>query len=144
MKKKCLLFTGIVFIFLLLTACSEDVIQYEAKPSDFGGGGFSNKSGQRIMVNDGELVIISNLFNRDKMVITNNQAKETSIDKLFKYDDYPMSEPLEKVYKDFKITTKGDRYYITIEGMKLEFKKIGQRIIVDEEGVEYFTSKYPE
>ncbi|MCZ8534901.1 hypothetical protein [Psychrobacillus psychrodurans] len=42
MKKRGLLFISIAFIFLL-AACSEEVIQYEAKASDFEESGFKNR-----------------------------------------------------------------------------------------------------
>ena len=134
LKKMGLLFISIAFIFLL-SACSEDVIQYEAKPSDFEDGGFKNKYSQIIAIHDEELLIFTNY---------DHPKKKTSIDKIFESED-STEKPLQKIYKNVKIKTKKDRYYITAEdGLSLEFKKNGERIIVDEEGVEYYTSKYPE
>jgi len=135
LKKRGLLFISIAFIFLL-AACSEDVIQYEAKPSDFEDGGFENKYTQIIAINGEELLFFTSNYVDPK--------KKTSLDKIFDSED-SAGNPLDKIYKNFKIKTKKDRYYITVEdGLSLEFKKIGERIIVDEEGVEYYTSKYPE
>jgi len=133
LKKRFLLFISIAFIFLL-AACSEDVIQYKAKSSDFEDGGFKNKHSQTIAINGEELLIFNNYDHTEK----------TSIDKIFESED-STEKPRQKIYKNVKIKTKKDRYYITAEdGLSLEFKKIGERIIVDEEGVEYYTSKYPE
>ena len=133
MKKIGLLFLCLIF---LLTACSEDITQYEAKPSDFDDVGFENKYSQRIVVIGEELMIVSNNDHPDK---------KTSIDKLFESEKDTADELLIKKYKDLRIVTKKDRYYMTAEdGLSLDFQKIGERIVVDEEGVEYFTSKYPE
>ena len=133
MKKRGLLFISIAFIFLL-AACSEDVIQYEAKPSDFEDGGFKNKYSQIIAIEGEELLFFSSNYD--------DTEKKTSLDKIFESED-SAEEPI--IYKNVKIKTEKDRYYITAEdGLSLEFKKIGERIIVDEEGVEYYTSKYPE
>jgi len=133
LKKRGLLFISIAFIFLL-AACSEDVIQYEAKPSDFEDGGFKNKYSQIIAIEGEELLFFSSNYDHTE--------KKTSLDKIFESED-SAEEPL--IYKNVKIKTEKDRYYITAEdGLSLEFKKIGERIIVDEEGVEYYTSKYPE
>ncbi|MCZ8541890.1 hypothetical protein [Psychrobacillus psychrodurans] len=134
MKKRGLLFINIAFIFLL-TACSEEVIQYEAKATDFEESGFKNKYSQIISIHDEELLIFTTY---------DHTEKKTSIDKIFELED-STEKPLQKIYKNVKIKTKKDRYYITAEdGLSLEFRKIGERIIVDEEGVEYYTSKYPE
>lgn len=125
---------SVAFIFLLV-ACSEDVIQYEAKPSDFEDSGFKNKYSQIIAIHGEELLIFTTY---------DHNEKKTSIDEIFESED-STEKPLQKIYKNVKIRTKKDRYYITAEdGLSLEFKKIGDRIIVDEEGVEYYTSKYPE
>ena len=36
-------------------------------------------------------------------------------------------------------------YYITADGgISLTFQKVGDRIVADEEGMEYFTGKYSE
>jgi hypothetical protein len=136
MKKRIgLLFLIVSFIFLLV-ACSDDVTQYEAKASDFEDAGFENTNNQRIVVIGKDLLIFGNF---------NTKKKMSSIDKTFKSENFVSDQSYQKKYKNVKITTKKDKYYITADGgISLEFKKIGDRIIVDEEGVEFFTEKYPE
>lgn len=47
----------------------------------------------------------------------------------------------EVIYKNIKIKTSGDKYFITGDNaFSLELKKVGQRIIADPEGNEYSTS----
>ena len=129
MRKRGLLFISIAFIFLL-AACSEDVIQYEAKPSDFEDGGFKNKNDQIIAIEGEALLFFTSNYVDSK--------KKTSLDKIFESED-SAGNPLHKIYKNVKIKTEKDRYYITAEdGLSLEFKKIGERIIVDEEGEKNF------
>ncbi|MFF2753305.1 hypothetical protein ACFVR1_06055 [Psychrobacillus sp. NPDC058041] len=133
MKKRIgSLFLSVIF---LLVACSEDVTQYEAKASDFEDAGFENTNNQRIVAIGKDLFIFGNF----------NTKSKTSIDKILESENFVSDQSYQKKYKNVKITTKKDKYYITADGgISLEFKKIGDRIIVDEEGVEYFTEKYPE
>lgn len=86
-----------------LLACSEEVIQYEAKASDFEGSGFKNKYSQIISIHDEELLILTTY---------DHTEKKTSIDKIFELED-STEKPLQKIYKNVKIKTKKDRYYIT-------------------------------
>lgn len=131
-KRIGFLFLSVIF---LLVACSEDVTQYEANASDFEDAGFENNKNQRIVVIGKDLFIFGNF----------NTKKKTSIDKILESENFVSDQSYQKKYKNVKITTKKDKYYITADGdISLEFEKIGDRIIVDEEGVEYFTEKYPE
>ncbi|QOV12603.1 hypothetical protein [Viridibacillus arvi] len=131
MKKIGLLLIGLIF---LLVACSEDVMTYEAKASDFEGG-FEHNS-QMIIVNGEELMINGNYYSEEK--------QKTVLDKVLEADNEFPAKHIEKIYKNAKIKTKKDRYYITADdGISLEFQKIGDRIIVDEEGAEFYTMKYP-
>lgn len=132
MKKIGLLF---IFAFIFLTACSEEDTEYQAKRSDFEDGGFKNKYEQIIAIKGEELMIFTNYEHLEK---------NSSIDKIFETED-TSKRPLQKIYKNVEIKTKKDKYYITADGgISVEFQKVGERIIVDKEGIEYFTSKYPE
>ncbi|MEK5482744.1 MULTISPECIES: hypothetical protein [unclassified Viridibacillus] len=138
MKKMLLLFSSISLIFLLV-ACSEygDGMTYEAKASDFEGG-FEHNS-QMIVVIGEKLMINGNYNAEEKQKTVLDKVLESEVD-----NEFP-AKRIEKTYKNVKIKTKKDKYYITADdGISLEFQKIGDRIIVDEEGAEYYTDKYPE
>lgn len=137
LKKMIRLFLSFSLI-LLLAACSEDVTQYEAKASNFEDVGFVYNNDLTIVVIGEELVIFGFVSKYDP-------ERKTIIDKLSKSANAVQGEFNEKRYKNVKIKTKKDKYYITADdGLSLEFQKIGERIIVDEVGAEYFTNKYPE
>lgn len=124
-----LLFLGISFIFLLAAWTGND-IQYKAKASEFENPGFQNDNNLRIVVIDTDLVIIK------------HEPGKTIIDKKIEADNAVLGEFNEVRYKNVKIKTKKNKYYITTDdGISLKFKKIATRVIVDEDGVHYFHSK---
>jgi len=137
---------------LLITACSFSVneadstgvefkvssnteVDYEAKATGFEEGGFTNNRGQLIALENGELILSG--------APPYDPKRTTTIDLIFQAEGYD-SPPVYQAYKNAEITTEGDRYFITADnGLSLEFTKIGDRIIVDEEGEEYFTKNHP-
>lgn len=131
-----LLFLSISLILTLIACTESDEVKYEAKASDFEGEGFERNS-QRIVVIDDELVIYAAYNNPES-------KNKTSIDKLLESDDAVPGEFYEKRYKNVEIKTQQDMYFITANGLSLTFKKTGERTVTDEEGMEYYTGKYPE
>ncbi|MGE7838252.1 hypothetical protein [Viridibacillus arvi] len=118
MKKIGLLILSISFIFLL-AACLVNNTRYEAKASDFETPGFENKNNHGILVYGDDLMIIKH----EPKGKTNSIVGQFDIIR----------------YKNVKIKTKKDTYHITADdGVSLKFKKIGNRTIVDEHGVEYY------
>ena len=59
-------------------------------------------------------------------------------------DEKPLSgELIENTYTNIKISTKGNQYFITgDDGFSLTLKRIGERLLVDQEGNEYITPIY--
>ena len=132
MKKIILL----VLTTLLLTACVHNEDTLEAKVSDFEGSGFKNTKGQIIvLVEDG--IMVSGSLRLDE------KSKKSSIDEVFEKENAESDQLFSKVYNEGKIKTKGSNYYVTLDNnISLEFEKIGERIIKDSNGIEYFTQEY--
>ena len=129
-----LLFLSLCLIFTLIACTDKDEVTYSAKASDFEGVGFE-RNGQKIWAFEEELFIYA--------AYNNPEAKgRTSIDKILESEDAVSGIYYEKRYKNAKIKTEKDMYYITAEGISLTFKKTGERIVSDEEGMEYYTSEY--
>ena len=109
-------------------------VEYEAKATDFEDGGFTNNRGQLIIVENGEL-ILSGPGPYDS-------TRTTAIDLVFQAQGYD-TQPVYQAFQNANVTTEGDTYYITADDdVSIKFRKIGERIIVDEEGEEYFTKNY--
>lgn len=109
-------------------------VEYEAKATDFEEGGFENNRGQRVFIENGELILSGSG--------PYDPTTTSAIDLVFRAQGYEI-QPIHQAYQNTEISTKGDTYHITADnGVSLKFKKIGQRIIVDEEGEEYFTKNY--
>ena len=136
-KRLGLLFLSINLIFFVV-ACSEKSATnepaYIAKASDFEDSGFTSRSNQLIVVIGNELMI-SAYYGHSK--------EKSSIDKILELENVKPDVRFKKFYQNVQVKTKGDIYYITADdGVSLEFEKIGERIIVDEEGMEYYTQEY--
>ena len=108
----------------------------EAKASDFEAEGFERNS-QRIVVIDDELVIYATYINPEA-------KNKTIIDELLESEEAVPGEFYEKRYENVKIKTEKDMYYITADGLSLNFKKTGERIVTDDKGLNHYTGKYPE
>ena len=136
MKKTMLMF----FSAFLLVACTDSSKNDELKAyvSDFENSGFINKSNQIIVLSEEGIRISSH-------VQWGKSHRKSSIDKVLEKENIPLTQQFNKVYKDATIKTDGSKYYITLdENIKLEFEKVGLRIIEDPEGVEYYTQEYSE
>jgi len=135
MKKRIggILFLSLSIIFTL-TACTEEEVTYDARSSDFEDEGYA-RANQTIVVIDDELVIFAEY--------NSNAKRKTSIDKLLESEDAIPGEFYEKRYKNVKIKTEKDMYYITADGVSLTFQKTGERTVTDEEGIDYYTGEYP-
>ena len=135
MNKIMLLF----FSALLLVACTDSSKNDELKAyvSDFESG-FINNSNQIIVLSDEGIRISSH-------VQSGKSHRKSNIDKVLEKENIPLTQQFNKVYKDATIKTGGSKYYVTLnENIKLEFEKVGLRIIEDPEGVEYYTQEYSE
>ncbi|QUG40413.1 hypothetical protein KD050_14070 [Psychrobacillus sp. INOP01] len=136
MKKLMLMF----FSVLLLVACTDSSKNDELKAyvSDFENSGFINRAGQIIVLSEEGIMI-------DSHVLRGKSNKKSNIDKVLEKENIPLTQQFNKVYKDATIKTDGSKYYVTLdENIKLEFEKVGLRIIEDPEGVEYYTKEYSE
>lgn len=118
-------------ISLLMTGCKEKASEtYEAKASDFDNNIFTNNQNQSIGLFGTDLTI-TGIHDKEAKVKTSLQPIIASI-----YDG--TGDQVEKTYANAKIETKDDQYIITAdEGINLVFTKVGERIIKDEENVEY-------
>ena len=135
MKKIMLMF----FSALLLVACTDSSKNDELKAyvSDFESG-FINNSNQIIVLSEEGIRISSH-------VLSGKSHRKSNIDKVLEKENIPLTQQFNKVYKDATIKTDGSKYYVTLdENIKLEFEKVGLRIIEDPEGVEYYTKEYSE
>ncbi|MER2079790.1 hypothetical protein [Psychrobacillus psychrotolerans] len=135
MKKLMLLF----FSALLLVACTDSSKNDELKAyvSDLESG-FINNSNQIIVLSEEGIRISSH-------VQSGKSHRKSNIDKVLEKENIPLNQQFNKVYKEATIKTDGSKYYVTLdENIKLEFEKVGLRIIEDPEGVEYYTKEYSE
>lgn len=109
-------------------------LEYQAKATDFEDGGFTNNRGQLIIVENGELILSGSGPYDSK--------RTTAIDLVFQAQGFEI-QPVYQTFQNANISTEGDTYHITADDdVSIKFKKIGERIIVDEEGEEYFTKNY--
>lgn len=137
MKKMIML---MFFSALLLVACTDSSKKDELKAyvSDFENSGFINNSNQIIVLSE-EGIRISSHVQRGK------SHRKSSIDQVLEKENIPLTQQFNKIYKDAIIKTDGSKYYVTLdENIKLEFEKVGLRIIEDSEGIEYYTQEYSE
>ena len=135
MKKIMLMF----FSAFLLVACTDSSKNDELKAyvSDFESG-FINNSNQIIVLSEEGIRISSH-------VLSGKSHRKSNIDKVLEKENIPLTQQFNKVYKDATIKTDGSKYYVTLdENIKLEFEKVGFRIIEVPEGVEYYTQEYSE
>lgn len=133
MKKIILL----VLTTFLLTACVNSDDTLKAKVSDFEDSGFKNNNGQVIVSVEDGIMVSGTLRLYEK-------TKKSSIDEVLEKENAESDQLFNKVYKKGKIETKGSKYYVTLDdNISLEFEKIGERIIKDAKGVEYFTQENP-
>lgn len=131
--KKIVLFILTTF---LLTACISNDDKFKANVSDFENSGFRNNNGQIIVLIENGIMISGTLQSFEK-------ANKSSIAGVLKKENAKSDQLFNKIYSDGKIETKGAKYYVTLDGnISLEFEKVGERIIKDSEGVEYFTQEY--
>lgn len=125
-------------LILLLAACTNEPTPenkiYIAKVSDFEDNVFTNTQSQSIGLFDEGLRIAGPQQKTTK--------RKTSLDKIISSISGGTDGHIVKVFPKAKIKTEDDKYYITAEGIELVFTKVGERIIKDEEGIEYTTSKY--
>ncbi|OZS78767.1 hypothetical protein CF394_04305 [Tetzosporium hominis] len=150
MVKKMKVFLCLI-ILVLISGCSFSVsdnesssstskdaavteVEYEAKATDFEDGGFTNNRGQLIIVENRELILSGSGPYDTK--------RTTAIDLVFQAQGYEIP-PVFQAFQNTNVTTVGDTYHITADNdISMKFKKIGERIIVDEKGEEYFTKNY--
>ena len=120
---------SILTVLLLLSACNDNKVEYTAKESHLENMifmGQQNKNNQFIF-NEGDLTI-----KIDEFMLTPDTDPTDAAGK----------EKSEVVYHDIKIKTDGDKYMITgSNDFSLELQRIGERILVDEDGQRYSTSK---
>lgn len=138
MKKYLSILSFLAILVLAITGCvEEDSSKYKsdlkAKVSDLDSHYYKS--------NRYELY-----FKDDKLLIINKRVidKQTSpLDSLF-FDEENQDKTFTptKEYDDVIIKTKGNKYYITIDNVTLEFIKFKEHIIVDSEDVEYIRDKF--
>lgn len=134
MKKLILL----VLTTLLLSACVNNDDNLKANVSDFENSGFRNNNGHIIVLVEDGIMISGTLQSYEK-------ANKSSIAGVLKKESAKSDQLFNKIYSEGKIETKGSKYYVTLDDtISLEFEKVGERIIKDSEGVEYFTQEYSE
>lgn len=141
MLKKFSFLTLSLLIFIFIIGCSEEQEtnkgEFTADKSDFEDNLFTNRQNQTIgSLIENEIIILGSY---------SKQAREkTSLDDIISKTSKSTGEDVELTFKNAEIKTKGDKYYITADnGLSLVFKKVGDRIIEDEEGQEYYTAQYP-
>lgn len=126
-------------LILLLAACTNEPAPeneiYIAKVSDFEDNIFTNTQSQSIGLLGGDLRIAGSYDQGVK--------SKSSLDSILSSISGGTGDQVEKVFTNVEIKTKEDKYYITAdEGISLTFTKIGERIIKDENGIEYTSPKY--
>lgn len=134
--KKNAMYLLFLSLILLLAACTSKPTPeheaYIAKASDFEDNVFTSSQNQSI-----------GLFGNDLRItgIYDKEAKrKSSLDSIISSISGGTGKQIEKIFTNAKIKTEGAKYYITAdEGVSLTFTKVGERIIKDEEGIEYST-----
>lgn len=116
----------VLFSTLFLTACTNE---YPAKKSHLEDIIFSEQGNisNQLIFSEGNLTIIHNGIDiKPDMDPKDGKGKERS----------------EVVYQDIQVKTKGDRYFITSgNDLSLELRRIGECILLDENGERYGTSR---
>ncbi|MBD8026365.1 hypothetical protein H9636_06805 [Ureibacillus sp. Re31] len=142
MLKKFRFLTLSFLVFLFVYGCSDvqetNKGEFKADKSDFEENLFTNRQNQTIgSLIDNEIIILGS-YNKQ-------EREKTSLDDIISKSSESTGDEVEITFKNAEITTKGDKYYITADnGLSLVFRKVGDRIIEDEEGQEYYTAQYPE
>ncbi len=134
--KKNSMYLLFLSLILLLAACTSKPTPeneaYIAKASDFEDNVFTSSQNQSI-----------GLFGNDLRItgIYDKEAKrKSSLDSIISSISGGTGKQIEKIFTNAKVKTEGAKYYITAdEGVSLTFTKVGERIIKDEEGIEYST-----
>ena len=126
-------------LILLLAACTNEPAPeneiYIAKVSDFEDNIFTNTQSQSIGLLGGDLRIAG--------IYDQGAKSKSSLDSILSSISGGTGDQVEKIFTNVEIKTKEDNYYITAdEGISLTFTKIGERIIKDENGIEYTSPKY--
>lgn len=130
--------TLLILTTLFLTACVNNDDTLKARVSDFEDSGFRNTSDQLIALVEDGIMVSGTLHLYEK-------SKKSSLDEVFEKEKAESDQHFNKIYNKGKIETKGSKYYVTLDNnISLEFEKIGERIIKDSKGVEYFTQEYSE
>ncbi|MEC1177577.1 membrane lipoprotein lipid attachment site-containing protein [Metasolibacillus meyeri] len=130
--KKLLVF---LFTILLLSACTsnDDLVAYV---DDFKNSGFQNNAGQSMALTE-EGLMMSGPRNES------GSKKLSDIDLFLESLGIQEGEHFLQIYENAKITTDGSKYIVSIPNIvQFEFEKIGERIIKDSQGIEYFTAEY--
>ena len=119
---------------LLLTACVEKDDSLKAHVSDFKDSGFRNNNGKVIVLVEDGIMVSGTLRLHEK--------KKSSIDEVLEKENAESDQLFNKMYHNGKIETKGSTYYVMLDDdFSLIFEKVGERIIEDAKGVEYFTKE---
>ena len=131
-----LLLSGLI---LLLAACTNEPTPeneiYIAKVSDFEDNIFTNTQNQSIGLLGDDLRIAG--------IYDQGAKRKSSLDSILSSIYDGTNDQVEEYFTNVEIKTKEDKYYITAdEGISLTFTKIGERIIKDENGIEYTSPKY--
>lgn len=135
LKKNSMYLLFLSLILLLAAWTSKPTPEneaYIAKASDFEDNVFTSSQNQSI-----------GLFGNDLRItgIYDKEAKrKSSLDSIISSISGGTGKQIEKIFTNAKVKTEGAKYYITAdEGVSLTFTKVGERIIKDEEGIEYST-----
>lgn len=124
-----------LFAVLLLAACTVKN-ELQANIADFEDSGFKNNAGQVIALTDKGLLISGQRS-------TSDGRKNSDIDMFLANLQIAEGEMFSEIYEDTEISTEGSKYTVVIDkNIQFEFEKIGDRIIKDTQGVEYYTQEY--
>jgi len=138
-RKNSIYFLFFCFV-LLLVGCSNDITpkdeNYIAKVSDFEENIFTSSKNQSIGLFEGSLKI--------KGIYDKEAKRKSSLDEIIaSISAETGNDQVEKTFSNAEIKTENDKYFITAdEGINLVFTKVGERIIKDEEGMEFSSPKY--
>lgn len=129
MTRKLTIWLSFLSALLFLTACSDKTVEYPAKESHFENITFvgQQNSNNQFIFNEGDLTI-----KIDEFMVTPDSDPADAAGK----------EKSEIVYNDIQIETDGDKYTITgANNFTLQLQRIGERILMDEDGQRYSTSR---
>lgn len=130
--KKIIAFCGFTFLLgLLLLGCSDNDESLKAKKEDFEDVYY--ESGRyKISLQEDILMIVGTYDSLDK---------KYTLDNILFSGGAKSGDHIEKEYKDVKVITEGDTYYITAEDLDLKLEKFAEHIIRDEDGNEFIKKK---